>query len=150
MPGTYSQILFHFAFSTKKRTPTITSDLQPRLYEYIGGIVRGERGVLYEIGGMPDHVHLLIRWRTDQTVATLMRNLKSHSSRWVHQTFPEKNGFQWQEGYGVFSVSQSQSEKVADDIRRQAEHHRKRTFQDEFLELLKTHGIAFDERYVWD
>ena len=128
----------------------IKPDLQARLYDYMGGIVKGEDGVLYEIGGMEDHVHLFIRWRTDETVATLMRKVKSHSSRWVHQTFPDRKNFQWQEGYGAFSVSPSQSENVKHYVRKQAQHHQKRTFQEEFLELLKAHGIEFDGRYLWD
>ena len=83
MPGTYSRLLYHVVFSTKGRANLITEALQPRLFDYMGGIIRDERGVALAIGGMPDHVHLLIRWRTDEALSTLMRNLKSHSSRWV-------------------------------------------------------------------
>lgn len=89
MAQTYSNILFHIVFSTKNRRPMITADLQPRLYDYIGGIVRGDNGMLHEIGGTEDHVHLLVRWRTDESVATLLRNVKSHSSGRIHKTIPE-------------------------------------------------------------
>ena len=150
MPATYSRILLHFVFSTKQRSRMITADLQSRLYAYIGGIVRDEKGALYEIGGMPDHVHLLIRWRTDESVATLMRNVKSHSSLWVHQTFPTMSAFAWQEGYGVFSVSESQIEMVHNYIRNQEHHHHVTTFEEEFVAFLKAHNVEYDERYIWN
>lgn len=88
MPGTYSQILLHVVHSTKQRRPYITADIQARLYEYVGGIIRAEKGTLYAIGGMPDHVYMLLRWRTDGAISDLMRAVKARSSRWVHETFP--------------------------------------------------------------
>jgi len=100
VPGTFSNLQFHVVFSTKDRKRWLTSDLQRRLYDFIGGIIRGEKGVLHEIGGMPDHVDLLIGWRTDESLAALMRNVKSRSSLWVHQTFPQWQSFAWQAGYG--------------------------------------------------
>jgi REP element-mobilizing transposase RayT len=150
MANTFTNIQFHLVFSTKNREPAITRELQPRLYDYIGGIVRAEKGSLYEIGGTRDHVHMLLRWRTDEALATLMRKVKGNSSRWVHQEFPTLRGFRWQTGYGAFSVSQSQSGKVKDYISRQPEHHRKKGFKEEFVELLRAHGIDYDERYLWD
>src|SRR5262249_16006041 len=105
MPGTFSQILYHIVFSTKYRKEWIMADLAQRLYPFIGGIIRAEKGMLYSIGGMPDHVHLYIRWRTDASVSDLMRTVKARSSGWVHDTFPELRPFAWQEGYSVFSVS---------------------------------------------
>jgi len=150
MAQTYSNILLHIVFSTKNRDPVIDQELRPRLYEYIGGIVRGEKGMLHEIGGTDDHVHMLLRWRTDEAVATLLRNLKSHSSGWIHKTMPKQSGFWWQAGYGVFSVSQSQLRKVKAYIQGQEEHHRHRAFKEEFVALLKAHSIDYDERYIWD
>ena len=150
MPTTLSRILLHIVFSTKKRACMITTDVQPRLYAYIGGIVRDEKGTLLEIGGMPDHVHLLIRWRTDESVATLMQNVKGHSSRWVHQTFPTMRAFAWQEGYGVFSVSESRLESVCEYIRNQEQHHRGKTFEEEFVAFLNAHNIEYDDQYLWD
>ena len=150
MPGTYSKLLYHIVFSTKKRARLITPDLQPRLYDYVGGIVRMERGIAYQIGGTLDHIHLLMRWRTDESVATFLRNLKSHSSRWVHETFPVCRSFQWQEGYGAFTVSESQVEVVTRYIMDQERHHAAKTFEQEFIELLKAHQIEYDERYLWD
>ncbi len=148
MPGTYSQILLHVVFSTKQRRAFITNDIQARLYDYVGGIIRAEKGTVYAIGGMPDHLHILLRWRTDGAISDLMRTLKPRSSRWVHETFRNSGGFAWQEGYAVFSVSKSAEANVKAYIENQAEHHRKRDFAEEFLALLHAHGIEYDERFV--
>ena len=150
MPGTYSQILLHIVFSTKHREPWITLDIADRLYPYIGGIVRAENGVLYDIGGVEDHVHLYLRWRPDAAVSDLMRTVKARSSKWVHDTFTNFAAFAWQEGYSVFSVSRSQEEAVKKYIESQIEHHKKEDFKSELLRLLRAHGIEFDERYVFE
>lgn len=150
MPGTYSQILLHVVFSTKQRAAFIKPELQQRLYDYLGGIIRAETGTLYAIGGVPDHVHLLLRWRTDATIADLLRTVKSRSSLWVHQTFPAFATFAWQEGYAAFSVSKSSEPAVRAYIERQVDHHQKRNFQEELLALLRAHGVSFDPRYVFD
>jgi putative transposase len=150
MPGTYAQILLHIVFSTKLRTPWITAEIAGRLYPYLGGLVRAEKGVLYDIGGVEDHVHLYMRWRPDATVSDLMRTVKARSSKWIHDTFPTASAFAWQEGYSAFSVSKSQEESVRRYIRRQPEHHRKEDFKGELLRLLRAHDVEFDERYVFD
>jgi putative transposase len=150
MPGTFSQILLHAVFSTKRREALITPDLQPRLYDYIGGIIRAERGVLYSIGGVEDHVHLYFRWRTDGAVSDLMRTVKARSSSWVHDTMPRHERFAWQEGYSVFSVSKSQEQAVKDYIAGQREHHRALDSRSELLRLLRAHGVEVDERNVFD
>lgn len=112
MPGTYSQLLLHVVFSTKGREPWITPAVAERLFPYIGGIVRAEKGMLHEVGGIEDHVHLYLRWRPDGSVSDLMRTVKSRSSKWVHDEFPSRADFAWQEGYSVFSVSKSQEAAV--------------------------------------
>jgi REP element-mobilizing transposase RayT len=150
MPGTFSQLLLHTVFSTKHRQPWITPDVASRLYSYMGGIVRAEGGVLYDIGGVEDHVHLYLRWRPDPCVSELLRTLKARSSRWVHDTLPTLGAFAWQEGYSVFSVSKSQEPVVKNYIAGQAEHHKKEDFKSELLRLLRAHGIEFDERYIFD
>ncbi len=150
MPGTYSQIILHVVFSTKRRAAFITPEIQSRLYEYIGGLVRAERGALFAIGGMPDHVHLLLRWRTDQAVADLMRTVKARSSQWVHQTFADAGKFAWQEGYGVFSVSKSAESDVKRYIESQGEHHKTRVFKEKLLALRRAHDVEFDQRFVFD
>jgi len=150
VPGTYSQVLLHVVFATSRRKPIITADIQPRLYDYIGGIVRQEKGTLYAIGGMPDHIHMLLRWRTDRAIADLMRTVKARSSRWMHETFPDAQAFAWQAGYGVFAVSKSVEPSVKQYIGNQSAHHTKRDFSEEFLSLLRAHDIDFDPRYVFD
>jgi putative transposase len=120
------------------------------LYAHIGGIIRAERGVLYDIGGVADHVHLYLRWRPDESISNLMRTVKSRSSGWVHDTFPALGQFAWQEGYAVFSVSKSQEPIVKRYIAGQAEHHKREDFKTELLRLLRAHEIEFDERRVFE
>ncbi len=148
--STWSQVLLHIVFSTKHRAPLIDAGLQPRLYEYIGSIIRGERGSLLEIGGVEDHVHLLLRARTDLSIAELVRRIKGNSSLWAHETFPNRRAFAWQEGYGVFSVSKSQEDTVRRYIQNQEEHHRGRDFTAELAALLSAHGVVFDPKYVFE
>lgn len=150
MPGTYSQLLLHAVFSTKGRMPWIGAEVAERLYPYIGGIVRAEKGVLYDIGGIEDHIHMYFRWRPDGSVSDLMRTVKARSSKWIHETFQALYDFAWQEGYSVFSVSKSQESAVKAYIAGQAEHHRREDFKAELLRFLWAHGIKFDERSVFD
>lgn len=147
MAGTYSQILFHIVFSTKGRRPSITEDVRERLYAYIGGIVRAERGALYAIGGVEDHVHLLVRWRPDASVSDLMRAVKSRSTKWVKAELGLAE-FGWQEGYSVFSVSKSQEQGVKEYIGKQADHHQVVGFKEELVRLLDAHGVEFEEKWV--
>lgn len=116
----------------------------------MGGIVRAEKGVLYDIGGVEDHVHIYIRWRPDATVSHLMRAVKANSSKWIHDTFPKHAAFAWQEGYSAFSVSKSQEGAVKAYIAGQREHHKKEDFKSELLRMLRLHEIEFDEKYVFD
>ena len=150
MPGTYSQLLLHVVFSTKGRMPWIDAEVPERLYPYIGGIVRAERGTLYAIGGVEDHVHMYLPCRPDGTVSDLMRTVKSRSSKWVHATFPKLAAFGWQEGYSVFSVSTSQEKAVRAYIEKLAEHHRTEDHKSELLRFLRLHDVAFGEKYVFD
>lgn len=141
---------FHLVFSTKHREPWLANDIRRRIQDYLGGIIRSERGKVIEIGGVSDHVHILFGWRTDEKLSTLVRNLKANSSRWIHETFPALRGFAWQEGYSIFTVSQSQVGKVRSYIQKQEEHHRIKTFRNELLEFLRSHNVEFDEKYVFD
>ena len=150
MPGTYAQLLLHIVTATKGRTPWISTPVAERLYPYIGGIVRAEKGVLYEIGGVEDHVHMYVRWRPDGAVSDLMRKVKSGSSKWIHDTLPGLSAFAWQEGYSVFSVSKSQEDTLKRYIKGQAEHHRAEDFKSELLRMLRANEVGFDEKYVFD
>lgn len=150
MSGTYSQLLLHAVFSTKHREPWLTDEIVRRLYPYMAGVIQAERGILYDIGGIEDHVHLYFRWRTDDSIANLLRTVKANSSGWIHKNWPALRTFAWQEGYGVFSVSKSQEQAVKSYIARQHEHHQQTDFQSEFLKMLRAHDVEFDERYVFD
>ena len=150
MPQSFTSLNYHVVFSTKNRIPLITPDLQDRLYAYLGGILRQHRSVLLAAGSMPDHVHLLVALNKELAVSVAVRLLKANSSKWVHETFPERQLFAWQTGYGAFTVSHSNLGRVKKYLANQAEHHRLRTFQQEFLAFLKHHGIECDERYIWE
>jgi putative transposase len=149
MPSSFTSLQYHLIFSAKDRLSIITPEMEPRLYEYIGGILRAKGGVLTAAGGMPDHVHLLAGIDKQESIADALRDIKANSSRWVHETFPDKKDFAWQDGYGAFSVSFSDADAVKKYIGGQREHHKKISFQDEFMAFLKRHRIDFDERYVW-
>jgi REP element-mobilizing transposase RayT len=149
MAGTFTALHYHVVFSTKDRVPMIHADLQPRLYDFIGGTIRQADGVLLAIGGMLDHLHLLIRMPPSVCLSDFMRAVKSKSSGWIHEHFPDLSKFAWQPGYGAFAVSKSDLGRVEDYIGSQAEHHRKITFKDEFRKFLEAHEIEFDERYLW-
>jgi putative transposase len=150
MSHSHTNLLYHFVFSTKERRPFLHAEIRPRVFEYLGGAIRGEGGIALLVGGMPDHVHILCKLRQDKAVAEVMRDVKANSSGWIHRTFPELRDFAWQAGYGAFTVSQSQVERVRLYIANQEEHHRKYSFQEEFIRLLKAHGIEYDERYLWE
>jgi len=126
----------------------ITAEVRPRLYEYIGGTIRGLGGVSLEIGGIEDHAHVLAKLRPDKSVSDVLRDLKANSSGWMHDVFPELKDFSWQRGYGAFTVSASQIDKVRHYIANQGEHHRKQDFRDEFIGLLRKNSVEFDERYL--
>jgi REP element-mobilizing transposase RayT len=138
----------HCVFSTKQRIPRITPELRERLWPFLGGIARENRMKALEIGGVADHVHILLSFPAALSIAQGMQRLKEASSKWVHQTFPEHRAFAWQEEYGAFSVSVSQLDRTRAYIRNQPEHHRKMGFREELLALLRKHGIPYDEKYL--
>ena len=150
MPGTYTQILLHVVFATKGRHPWIDHEVADRLYPYIGAIIRERGGSTVEIGGIADHVHVLVRWHTRSAIGDMMRYVKGSSSKWIHETLPGLREFAWQEGYGAFSVSASQEEVVRAYIRNQEAHHARIGFQDELRRLLEAHRVEFDARYAFD
>ena len=148
MSHTYSNLLVHVIFSTHERHPFIASEIQPDLFAYIGGIVRGLRGKALAVGGTTDHLHVLMRLPQDASVADVVRTVKANSSRWIHEKWP-KQTFSWQTGYAAFSVSESSVSDVTRYILEQPKHHQRRSFQEEFLTFLKKNGISYDSRYVW-
>jgi REP element-mobilizing transposase RayT len=120
------------------------------LFDYIGGILRAERGFLVVAGGASDHVHLLAALSRSTSVSEALRTIKAKSSRWIHETYPDKQHFAWQAGYGAFAVSYSSLDSVKQYIAGQAEHHKVKSFQDEFIGFLRRHKIEFDERNMWN
>ena len=141
----FTSCLIHCVWSTKNREPLLTSDLRDRLWAYLGGIARENKMKALAIGGAVDHVHILISVPATLSIAKAMQLLKGNSSKWIHETFPKMRSFEWQEGYGAFSIGVSAVEATTDYIRNQAEHHRTRTFREELVAMLRKHGFEYHE-----
>ena len=150
MAHTYTSLLSHIIFSTKDRVPILDVELKTRLFPYVGGIVRELGGVALSINGPTDHVHILASLPATIGLSEFVGKVKANSSGWVHKTFAGLREFKWQVGFGAFSVSVSQRSKVLNYIAGQEEHHRKVSFKEEFVGILRKHGITYDERYVFD
>jgi len=148
MPSTHLSLHYHIVFSTKDRRPQIADEWRARLHEYLGGLIRAADAVPECIGGVADHVHLLVGLKATHTLATLVQDIKQTSSRWVHESIGVKD-FVWQQGYGAFTVSVSNCDAVKDYIIEQPEHHRTKAFQEEYLMLLKRHEVPYEEKYLW-
>jgi len=148
MAGSHRVHFFHLIWSTKERRHLILPKMEERLYAYIGGIIR-KRGNLLEIGGIKNHIHLLIELSNLDDFTTLIRNTKSFSTAWMKKEFPLNKDFAWQDGYGSFTVSYSQIEKTRAYIKNQKQHHQRFSFEQEFLQLLKAHKLKFDEHYLF-
>ena len=149
MPHSYVSNLMHYIFSTKERFPFIDPELESRLWPYLGGIARENGMKALAVGGTADHIHTLLSLPATMSVAKAVQLIKGGSSKWVHEAFSKYQKFAWQEGYGAFSVSVSQMKSVIAYIDAQKEHHRKRSFQEEFLEFLDKHEVEYDPRYVF-
>jgi len=147
MSHTSGNILLHFIFSTQGRRPLIKPEFRDALFSYLGGIVREMEGAAPIINGANDHVHMLLRVRPSHSAAEIARVVKANSSRWVREKWSAE--FAWQTGYGVFSVSESNVAAVTKYIAEQEEHHKKHSFQEEFVAFLKKNNVAYDERYIW-
>jgi REP element-mobilizing transposase RayT len=150
MPQSFASVYLHVVFSTKNRLPQITPEITTRLYQYLAGTALGNETKLIDVGGVADHVHLLLSFGREVTIADTVKTPKGSSSRWVHDTFGEEQPFAWQAGYGAFSVGYPELGAVKAYIAGQAEHHKQETFQDEYRRLLTLNGRTWDERFVWD
>jgi putative transposase len=150
MPSSYSALLYHVVFTTKYRQPRLRSEVRPELYAYMGGILNRRRGVLLEIGGIEDHVHLLIGLRTDHALAEEIRHVKGSSSRWWNRSgLDGERRFAWQEGFGAFTVSRSQVPTLRRYIRGQPEHHKEVSFETEWQALLRRHRVDATSGLGW-
>jgi putative transposase len=144
----FNSCLVHCVWSTKHHAPVLTSDLRKRLWPYLGGVARENGMKALAVGGVADHVHVLVSLPATLSVAKALQFLKGNSSNWIHETFPKVPSFGWQEGYGAFSIGVSGVEATTTYIRNQAEHHLKRTFREELRAMLRKHGLEYDERML--
>jgi putative transposase len=150
MSHTSTNLLVHFIFGTKGRRPLIASEIANDLHAYLGGIIREMGGTALLTNGVQDHVHTLARVPGTCSVAEMARVVKTNSSRWVHERWPDHSEFAWQTGYGAFSVSESNASQVRRYIAQQMEHHKKISFHEEYVTFLRKNAICVDERYLWD
>ena len=149
MSNTYTQIYIHVVFSVQNRISLIRSEWREELYKYITGIIQNNGHKLIAINGMPDHVHIFIGLKPNQSLSDLMQDVKGDSSKWINSHDYVKGRFEWQAGYGAFSYSISQIDSVMKYIQNQQSHHKVKTFKDEYLEFLEKFKIPYDERYVF-
>jgi len=148
MANTFTNLIYHIVFSTKGRLPLIRPEWRERLWAYMGGILRGEKGVPLEIGGTSDHAHVMSKLPPAKALAMILDRLKSHSSKWINENRLLPAAFQWQRGYSAFTVSESAVPRVREYIRSQEKHHQRRTFEDELRELLQKNNIDYDEKFL--
>lgn len=149
MAHTYVSNHIHYVFSTKNRERVLPKDVRDRLWAYMGGIAKQHGIIPIMIGGYDDHCHALLALPSTMTIAKAMQHVKGLSSKWLSETFPDLRNFQWQDGYGAFGVSMSHIDQTVNYIRNQEEHHKKLSFQEEYIAFLKRHNIPYDERHVW-
>jgi REP element-mobilizing transposase RayT len=147
MPSTHLSLHYHIVFSTKDRLPLIKDPWREQLHAYLGGIANTVDAVAEAVGGIANHVHLLLGLRATHRLSDVVKEVKRGSSRWVHETVT--TNFGWQDGYAAFTVSPSARLDTKNYVLRQEAHHKKRTFEEEYLELLRKSGVEFDERYLW-
>lgn len=150
MPQSLASVLLHLVFSTKRRQPFITYEIETELYSYLATVFRACESPVLKIGGDRDHIHVLLALSRNKKIAEVVEEIKKRSSKWIKTKGEEFAVFQWQSGYGIFSVSESNIEKVKNYISNQKEHNRKYDFQAEYRGLLQKHNVEYDEKYVWD
>jgi REP element-mobilizing transposase RayT len=150
MADTFSQIYIHLVFSVKGRQNIIHKTWREELFKYVSGIIKGRDQKVFAIGGMPDHIHILISLRPNYMVSELVNSVKTNSSKWINSRGFVKGKFNWQEGYGAFSYGQSQLDHVIQYINKQELHHQRKSFKEEYIELLEKFNVKFDEKYLFD
>jgi putative transposase len=148
MASTYLSLHYHIVFGTKDRMPLIDASWRPRLHEYMGGVIHGLGGIPEKIGGVADHVHLLVGLKSTHCLADVVRELKKASTAWVHQSVERGEKFSWQNGYAAFTVSAPSRDAVREYIAGQEEHHRVKSFREEFVAMLEKAGIPYDPRFL--
>lgn len=149
MANTYTQLYFHIVFAVKGRNNLIATSFKVELYKYITGIINNKNQKLMIINGVPNHIHLLIGTKPNCNLSDLIRGIKANSSRWVNENKYILGKFEWQRGFGAFTVSQSAINKVIVYIKNQEEHHKKKTFKEEYIGFLEAYEIPFEEKYIF-
>jgi putative transposase len=150
MANTFSQIYIQIVFSVKGRQNLIQKKWQEELYKYICGIINGKQQKVLAIGGVLDHIHILVSLKPNISISDLVKLIKINSAKWINEKTLVYGKFQWQEGFGAFSYSQSQLDNVIGYINNQEQHHKKKTFKDEYIELLKNFNVSYDEKFLFD
>jgi putative transposase len=149
MANTYTALFYHIIFSTKNHANYLKDEIRLRVWAYTGGVARKHQMIALQVGGVEDHIHALVMAPPILAPSDIAKFLKGESSKWIHEAFPRVKKFAWQDGYGAFTVSKSNLPTVIQYIQNQGEHHRTKTFQEEYLEFLQKHDIEYDERYIW-
>ena len=150
MANTYTQLYFHIVFAVKGRSNYISEQWKDELYKYISGIIANKNQKLMIVNGVPNHIHLLIGTKPNCNLSDLIRDIKANSSKWINEKKFTNFHFEWQTGFGAFTVSQSVVPNVIEYIKNQEEHHRKKTFKEEYVEFLKAYQIDFKDEYLFD
>lgn len=150
MPQSLSQVYVHLTFSTKYHRPIIDDEIKTRLFQYLAGICNGLECTPIQVGGHKDHVHIVCLLSRKVAQMKLVEEVKKKSSKWIKTVNERYSQFYWQDGYGIFSVNPSEKEVVVEYIKNQEEHHKTKSFKDEFRAFLKKYNVPYDEKYVWD
>ena len=150
MANTYTQIYFHIVFAVKGRNNIILSKWKVELYKYISGIISNKNQKLFTINGMPNHIHLLIGTKPNCNLSDLIRDIKSNSSKWINEKQFTNGKFEWQTGFGAFSIGQSQLPKIINYIKKQEEHHRTKTFKEEYINFLNAYDIDYKTEFIFN
>lgn len=150
MAGTFTKYYSHYVFSTKNRKALINPQMEKRLYPYIGGVGRQYGYSIIACGGTQNHLHIIAGIPPATSYSKAIQVLKSTSSKWLNDTFFPNRNFSWQSGYGGFGIDETNLAKVISYVKKQKQHHKKMTFKEEYLKLLKRYNIEYDERYLWD
>ena len=150
MANTYSNLFYHIVFSTKGRKNLISPEIEERVWAYIGGIARKHEIIAVQVGGTENHIHVLVMAKPKFAPSQIVQWLKGESSRWIHETFPDMGTFEWQDGFGVFSVSKQNVPRVVEYIKNQRAHHAEQSFEEEYISMLEMSETEYAERYLFD
>jgi putative transposase len=145
---TYTALYYHLVWSTKGREPIILDIHQEKLFSYIAGVIKSKETTAIQVGGMPDHIHILVQANSNLNLADLVKTIKIASGKWLRQHLPNQENFTWQSGYGAFTVSKSQTDIIKNYIKNQKEHHKSRSYDEEWMAFLQNHAINFNPKYA--